>query len=55
VRAAPPSWGRHPKTFTISDISRGANQLLYSITSSAREYGRWDIVGARLQLLFLNQ
>jgi hypothetical protein len=22
VRAAPPSWGRHPQTFTIGDIER---------------------------------
>jgi hypothetical protein len=30
VRAAPPSWGRHPQTFTIPEVV-----LLHSITSSA--------------------
>ena len=33
--AAPPSWGRHPKTFTEGDVGH------YSITSSARGKKLW--------------
>src|SRR5262245_6162232 len=36
-RVAASSWGRHPKTFTLPDLSRCSElSKLYSITSSAR-------------------
>jgi hypothetical protein len=36
VCAAPPSWGRHPQTCTISDSCNAQTQHPYSITSVTR-------------------
>ena len=60
VRAAPPSWGRHPQTFTAADIGRvrayAAKELnTYSMTLSARasSVGEMTIPSAFAVLRFI--
>ena len=49
VRAAPPSWGRHPKTFTLADMRRASvsTSIRTRFSADRRRPRRWPIAQGR--------
>jgi hypothetical protein len=56
VCLAPPSWGRHPQTFTIADSCTAAKRIAISITSVSdgeQIDGRFPILSDHIMRILL--